>query len=74
MGIPTDRADVRAAILGARRVPCICPQQHDTAGPRGGVRDGAKARCLSFTESRGVTIERVGCERCPRTWTRVNAR
>jgi hypothetical protein len=68
-----EAADVLGGILRARRVPCICPRQHDTKGPRGGVRDGVKGRSVSYSTARGNVIEEVQCEGCPRTWKRVNA-
>ena len=56
--------DVGEAILSARRLPCICPRQHE----------GATGAAIDYATSRRVVIERVACERCPRTWTRVNCR
>lgn len=63
---PAQHVVVQDEILGQRRVPCICPRQHD--------RDEACARTLSYSTARGVLVERVACERCPRTWTRISAR
>jgi hypothetical protein len=65
-----------ASVLGARRVPCICPEQYDRRGPRGGVIEGAKGVSVGYSQSRGNTIERIVCDRagCCRTWTRVNVR
>ncbi|SOR29825.1 conserved protein of unknown function [Methylorubrum extorquens] len=56
--------DVGETILAKRRLPCICPQRH---------KDGT-ARTVSYSTCRGMVIERVKCENCPRTWKRVNVR
>lgn len=56
--------DVGETIQAKRRLPCICPQQH---------HDGM-ARTVAYSTCRGNVIERVKCESCPRTWTRVNVR
>ena len=54
---------VEAEKITARKVPCICPEQDR----------GACGRTISYSTSRGHLRERVACDRCPRTWTRVNA-
>lgn len=56
--------DVGEAILTARRLPCICPKQHE----------GAKGATIEYSTSRRIVTEHVACERCPRTWKRVNCR
>ncbi|MGX5777482.1 hypothetical protein [Methylorubrum zatmanii] len=56
--------DVGETILAKRRLPCICPRQHD----------GTQARTVSYSTCRGIVTERVKCEGCPRTWKRVNVR
>lgn len=56
--------DVADAILGQRRLPCICPRQHE----------GARAVTVGYSTHRGLVTERVQCERCPRTWRRANCR
>ena len=58
------RVDPVEACLSARRVPCICPAQHD----------GATGASMGYSRSRGTIVEHVACRNCPRTWTRVNAR
>jgi len=54
--------DAREQILARRRVPCLCPEQ---------VR-GACGRAVGYAKTGGQVREQVACERCPRTWTRVN--
>ncbi len=56
--------DVGEKILAKRRLPCICQRQH---------ADGM-ARTVGYSTCRGIVTERVKCEGCPRTWTRVNVR
>ncbi|TFZ59333.1 hypothetical protein E4V01_07750 [Methylorubrum sp. Q1] len=56
--------DVGEMIIAKRRLPCICEQQHE---------DGM-ARTVGYSTCRGIVMERVKCEGCPRTWTRVNVR
>lgn len=56
--------DVGEEILTARRLPCICPCQHK----------GAMAATVDYSTARRIVIERVACERCARTWKRVNCR
>lgn len=55
--------DVGERILTSRKVPCICPLQ----------AHGACGRTVDYSTARGIVVERVACNRCPRTWTRVNA-
>jgi hypothetical protein len=59
-------ADVKTSILKARRVPCICPKQFIEV-------TGGCGQAVSFSDSRGITIERVRCDSCWRTWKRINA-
>ncbi|SFG92731.1 hypothetical protein [Methylobacterium gossipiicola] len=54
--------DAGEEILARRRVPCLCPEQ---------VR-GACGRTTGYATTGGRIRERVACERCPRTWTRIN--
>lgn len=49
-------------ILARRRVPCLCPDQ----------AIGACGRTVGYATTGGRIRKRVVCERCPRTWTRVN--
>lgn len=56
--------DVGETIIAKRRLPCICPRQHE---------DGM-ARTVGYSTCRGIVTERVKCESCPRTWKRVNVR
>lgn len=49
-------------IIARRKVPCICPEQSR----------GACGRTDSYSSISGRIRERVACDRCPRTWTRVN--
>ncbi|GBU17234.1 MULTISPECIES: hypothetical protein [Methylobacterium] len=56
--------DPGEAILKARSLPCVCPQQEC----------GARAVTTDYSVARRLVIERVTCDRCPRTWTRVNCR
>lgn len=65
MRFPSAPVDVRTAILKSRRVPCICPRQHEKNPPLG--------RAMSASTHRGRTVERVGCDTCAREWTRINA-
>ncbi|WP_379129191.1 hypothetical protein [Methylobacterium sp. ID0610] len=64
-----------AAILDRKRVPCICPAQHDVRDARGRpIRGtGAVARTTAFSLVRGRLHERAACERCAQCWTRINA-
>lgn len=55
--------NVGERILTTRRVPCLCP----------GQADGACGRTVNYSTRRGIVVERVVCDRCPRVWTRVNA-
>ena len=55
-------ADVDEAMLGRRQIPCICPEQ----------AHGACGRTLSYSTIHGQVVERVECDTCCRTWTRVN--
>ncbi len=54
--------DVGEAIIGRRKIPCICPEQER----------GACGRTLDYSTIRGQVVEQVACDRCCRTWTRVN--
>ena len=54
--------DVGEQIIARRKVPCICPEQHH----------GACGRTVEYSNSSGRVRERVECDRCCRTWTRVN--
>lgn len=56
--------DVGETIIAKRRLPCICERQHE---------DGM-ARTVGYSTCRGMVTERVKCDGCPRTWTRVNVR
>lgn len=51
--------------LVGRRIPCICPRQHEADPPVG--------ETVAVRTSRTVTVERVRCAECDRTWTRINA-
>ncbi|ACL62078.1 hypothetical protein Mnod_7339 [Methylobacterium nodulans ORS 2060] len=67
--------DVAAEILDRKRVPCICPAQHDELDAKGKpIRGtGAVARTTAFSYVRGRLHERAACERCGRCWSRINA-
>lgn len=54
------------AMLANRRVPCICPRQHEAEPPIGEM--------VGFTEAVVTIVERVRCSDCRRTWKRVNPR
>lgn len=54
--------DAGERILASRRVPCLCPEQ----------ARGACGRTRDYSTARGIVVERVACDRCPRRWTRVN--
>ena len=56
---------VRETILAARPIPCICPRQHEKAPPIGVT--------IAIHIARAIEIERVRCNGCARTWTRINA-
>ena len=58
-----------------RRVPGLCPAQHDTrdAAGRSIPGTGACARTVATSTIRGRLHEHVRCERCPRAWTRITA-
>jgi hypothetical protein len=55
--------NVGEAVLIRRAVPCICPQQED----------GACGRTVGYSTGRGLVVEQIACDRCPRSWTRINA-
>ncbi|MFY9294013.1 MAG: hypothetical protein WAP03_25460 [Methylorubrum rhodinum] len=56
--------DVADAILGQRRLPCICPRQHKCS----------EAVTVGYSTHRGIVTERVACEGCGRRWNRINCR
>ncbi len=59
------RLDPTEARLAARRVPCICPRQHEPNPPVGVT--------VAIGTQRGAAVERVRCSACLRTWTRSEA-
>ena len=59
-----DALDMREEILARRRLPCICPRQHEATPPVGVSIDVAMTR--------GIEVERVRCATCARTWQRIN--
>jgi hypothetical protein len=60
------RVDVKSTIVAGRQCPCICPRQWDEDYP-------PRGRPFAYSESRGITVERVACSQCPRTWSRIVA-
>lgn len=60
------RVDVMSSVYEKRKVPCICPRQHEKAPPIGEHQS-------IISQSRGATVERVRCSDCRRTWRRINA-
>jgi hypothetical protein len=65
------RTDVAAAILGARKVPCICPPRQTEDGRP--LPSPGSARSLGVLTSRGIPTEQMECETCGKTWKRVHA-
>ncbi len=66
--------DVLHEQLRRREVPCICPRQHDTIGPRGKPRRGTgqTARTVDYSRRDGRLREQVACNGCDKRWSRVN--
>ncbi|WP_158810446.1 hypothetical protein [Beijerinckia sp. L45] len=50
--------------LEHRRIPCICPRQHEKTPPLGVTTD--------IQVTRGIIVEAVQCVTCDRRWKRVN--
>lgn len=60
--VAAEMIDPGEQILTRRKVPCICPEQGR----------GACGRTIAYSNASGRVREQVHCDRCPRTWTRVN--
>ncbi len=64
------RAAAAAAILGTRKVPCICPPRETPEGRP--LPSPGSARSRGVLTSRGIPTEQMECETSGKTWKRVH--